>query len=375
MTDEKHDPDDLPELPDHAELADLPEIPDLPVMSEEPLMTEETILAARTSESKPAAEEIPELSDDSTPGAQAADKTPDPDPVPASSAPTAEPKPESAPASIEPVEIAADAELTPIADEAPKSKDGKPPLRKLDKALTHLGVASKFVVLGGLLPFIYPDPNLGGAEGSVWFSLAAKLIVLAAAYLWAKQVLHNWGPKLPGMLGKLADLKLARKPKAKEDDKPAKRKPQKQTSIKHPFPTGLHLVSILLLVVAFMLALRDPRQSMLGPVGPAETGILAWAAFTYVHILAYERWGHFNPLMPLMFLAMLFSGFASVAGGFGAAGIWKVFHILGGLLVGGGGGLAAYTIVEAMMQAKKEGDVKKAAQIEARKAARASRRK
>ena len=44
----------------------------------------------------------------------------------------------------------------------------------------------------------------------------------------------------------------------------------------------------------------------------------------------------------------------------------------GGLVVGIGGGLAAYTIVEAMMQAKKSGDAKKAAAIEARRQARKS---
>jgi hypothetical protein len=44
--------------------------------------------------------------------------------------------------------------------------------------------------------------------------------------------------------------------------------------------------------------------------------------------------------------------------------------ILGGGAVAAGGGLAAYTIAEAMMQAKKQGDRKKAEALEARKAAR-----
>jgi hypothetical protein len=39
-----------------------------------------------------------------------------------------------------------------------------------------------------------------------------------------------------------------------------------------------------------------------------------------------------------------------------------------------GGGLAAYTIVEALMQAKKEGDEKKRAALEARRAARQGRK-
>jgi hypothetical protein len=44
--------------------------------------------------------------------------------------------------------------------------------------------------------------------------------------------------------------------------------------------------------------------------------------------------------------------------------------IVGGAVVGAGGGFAGWTIVEAMMQAKKEGDAKKADALEARRAAR-----
>ena len=75
-----------------------------------------------------------------------------------------------------------------------------------------------------------------------------------------------------------------------------------------------------------------------------------------------------------MFLAMLFSGLAGVAGGIGAEGGQKIASLLGGVAVAAGGGLAAYTIVESMMHAKKEGDRKKAEALEARKAARKARR-
>ncbi len=389
MSDDKRtdrDLDDLPELPDHAELAELPEIPDLPEMPEEALLAEGTLGAP---------DEIPDLPDEVQPvPPPPAPKPTPPVPAPKPPAPTpSAPKPKlpgseppppkptppvaTAPAPPAPVAAIQDATLEPAeAELTPTSvggaSSGPPPLRDLDTALKHLALAAKCVVVGALLPFIVADPGLGSDGGSVWFSFGAKLVVLVAAWLWAKQVQHNWGPKLPGTLGKFAELNLAPKPKKQDDDKKPTRKPQRQTAIAHPFPTGLHLLSILLLVVAFMLSLRDPRGNMLGPVGPAEMGILAWAAFTNVHVLAYERWGKFNPLMPLMFLAMLFSGFASVFGGLGAEGISKAFHIVGGLAVGAGGGLAAYTIVEAMMQAKKEGDIKKAAAIEARKAARAS---
>ena len=63
--------------------------------------------------------------------------------------------------------------------------------------------------------------------------------------------------------------------------------------------------------------------------------------------------------------ALLFQ--AATGTGFDAAGA--------SIVVGAGGGFAAFTIVEAMIQAKKEGDIKKAAAIEARKAARKTKRK
>ena len=113
--------------------------------------------------------------------------------------------------------------------------------------------------------------------------------------------------------------------------------------------------------------------------GPAmaELGMLAWAAYTFVHIHSYERWGSFNPLFPLMFLGMLIGGISRTIFAFreGFSEMSGTFGVLGGAVVAVGGGLAAYTIVEAMMAAKKEGDIKKQAQIEARKKAREARKK
>ena len=102
---------------------------------------------------------------------------------------------------------------------------------------------------------------------------------------------------------------------------------------------------------------------------------IGWAAFTIVHIAAYARWGNFNPLFPLMFIAMPIVGIGSVLGGRAAEGLDKVFRMGGGGILLIGGGMAVYTIVEAMMQAKKEGDLKKAQALEARRAARKSKKK
>jgi len=265
------------------------------------------------------------------------------------------------------------ASLTEIESGAVGSSGGeRPPLRVLDKAPRHVALAAKIVVAGALLPFM--KPTSVGADGNVWMSFAAKVVMLGAAWLWLQQVHHNWGrPKLTGFLAGLADLTL--RPKPSGDAAKKSRRAQKTTSIEHPFPTGLHLVSLLLIVGSIPLSISDPRQGLLGPVGLAELGVLGWAAFSYVHVVNYERWGSFNPLFPLMFLGMLFAGVASVVAALSASGIWMLFHGIGGAAVGAGGGLAAYSIVEAMMQAKKEGDAKKTVELEKRKAARESRKK
>ena len=248
----------------------------------------------------------------------------------------------------------------------------KPPLRQLDKAPLHLRKAALIVVVGSFLPWM--------GHGGGWVtSIVGKLVVLAAAWLWFKQIEHNWGPKLPGALGKLAAL--AYRPKAKDGDDDGKRRARARrelapTALEHPFPTALHVLSLVCAIVGcVVLPSVDPARPNLA-IAAAEIGMLAWAAYTWVHIFAYERWGKFNPIFPLMFLGMVFGGATrvvfSVGDGFGSFSASAA--ILGGAIVAVGGGLAAYTIVEALMQAKKEGDEKKRAALEARRAARQGRK-
>jgi hypothetical protein len=248
----------------------------------------------------------------------------------------------------------------------------RPPLRVLDKAPQHLRLAALIVVAGSLLPWM---PGEGqGEPGTAWMmTLLAKAIMGAAAWAWLQQVYHDFGPKLTGVLAQLANLQLKPKPKADEADKQRRaRAKANPTQLVHPFPTGLHLLALLLAVAAVLVAANDPRKGLIGSNGIPEVIMLGWAAFTWVHIANYERWGGFNPLFPLMFLGMLFAGLMAVIAALGgeATGMTKLASLLGGAAVAGGGGLAAYTIAEAMMAAKKEGDRKKAEALEARKAAR-----
>jgi hypothetical protein len=271
-------------------------------------------------------------------------------------------------------------DLPDLPSEAPASAPppappagARPPLRVLDKAPQHLRLAALIVVAGCALPWM--PGRLEGPSGLGWLTtLCAKGIMALAAWLWMRQVLHDFGPPLPGLLGQLAGLHLrpARKDAAEGKERRAKQKSSAPTHLEHPFPTGLHALALLLVAAALVLAARDPRIGLGASSGVPEVAMLGWAAFTWVHIAGYERWSGFNPLFPLMFLGMLFAGTFAVLGSLRAdvAGSAKLFGILGGAAVAAGGGLAAYTIAEAMMQAKKEGDRKRSEALEARRAAR-----
>lgn len=251
----------------------------------------------------------------------------------------------------------------------------RPPLRVLDKAPRHLRLAAGIVVVGTLLPWM-PGTVKEPSQFAWLVTLLAKAIMGLAAWLWMQQVLHDFGPALKGVLGQLAGLHLIPKKKEAEDDGKARRaraKAAPTTHLEHPFPTGLHALALVLAIAALVVAARDPRIGLANTSsGIPEVAMLGWAAFTWVHIAGYERWGHFNPLFPLMFLGMLFAGAAAVIGALAgqAEGAAKLMGVLGGATVACGGGLAAYTIAEAMMQAKRDGDRKKAEALEARKASR-----
>jgi hypothetical protein len=330
-------PDDLPELPD-----DLPDLPDLPEA------------AAAVPAPKPPAP---------GPVAKAA-----PAPAPAPKPAPVKPAPAPAPKPVEPPVAAAAPASGPA---APLADGERPPLRVLDKAPTHLRLAALIVVGASLLPWMpgevsEPVPN-------AWImTLLAKGLVLAGAWIWLQQVLHNFGPARPGVIGQLGNLSLIPKKKVDDDAKGRRSSRQAQAAkhLEHPFPTGLHLISLLLAIGGLVLAAGDPRAGLIGSNGIAEVAMLGWAAFTWVHIASYERWGSFNPLFPLMFLGMLFAGAAGLLSALGVEGAGKLLGMLGGAGVAAGGGLAGYTIAEAMMQAKKEGDRKKAEALEARRAAR-----
>jgi len=310
-----------------------------------------------------------------------------PAPAPAGAVPSegaaASAAPAPAPsAALEEIPAGASAPAAPVGSGGDSAGDaaGPPKLRELDKAPLHLRKAALITAVGCLLPFL-------GSDAGIVTLVAAKVLALAGVWLWYKQVLHDFGPKEVGFLGRLASIDLGKLVKglAKKKVDPSEAKPRRRAAVpppgaavalQHPFPTALHVVSFLVMVTAcVVLPLLDPREGANAGKGMAEVGMLTWAAFTRVHIDSYERWGKFSPIFPLMFLGMVVAGAAGLvrAFGYGLGSPSGIAALLGGALVAAGGTLAAYTIVEALMQAKKEGDVKKQAALEARRAARKAR--
>ncbi|MFT5288946.1 MAG: hypothetical protein ACI82F_001005 [Planctomycetota bacterium] len=350
---------ELPELPDLPELEELPELPDLPVVPVASSPAPKPVVPIKPAPPKPAAAKKPAVPKPSPVQAKAGMAKP---------APLAELKEEPVSTMDSSTEGSADSPKATAA--APLAPGERPPLRSIEGAPQHLKKAAMFVTAGAIVPFM----NHGGS----WPIWLGKVCVLLGAFMWFKQVEHNWGPKLTGFFGNLAEMRKKSK-KEEDSDKPARRSIMNQdavASLEHPFPTGLHIVSLVLIICgALVLPFIEPVPVQ-GGKAIAELGVLAWAAVTIVHIHAYERWGKFNPIFPLLFAGMAFAGVMSVIGGIGGAadGIMRIAMTLGGALVAIGGGLAAFTIVEAMMEAKKEGDVKKEAQLEERRKARATRR-
>lgn len=211
--------------------------------------------------------------------------------------------------------------------------------RKLEKAPLHLRKAALIAAGFSLLPWI------GAVVTSVPLLLAAKAVVLAGIYVYYAEVCVRRGEakKVPGFFGPLQAIRNGQ---------------------------VLHAIALVIAVVGCS-SLVDGADWR----GWAEKGMLAWAAATWVHIYDYERGGRFNPLFPLMFLAHLTAGLFGFFGAVSAGDkdIPTLVAMAGSLGVAVGGGFAVYTIVEAMKQAKIEGEAKRQAALEARRAARRQR--
>ncbi len=230
------------------------------------------------------------------------------------------------------------------------SGDGQ--VRTPERAPQLLKRAAVILIVAGLFPWV--------GHGGGWMTLAAaKVVVLLGAWLFFQSIRTRTGEPLPGALAALGGMRWG--------PKPGERAKGFQALVGH-LPTALHLVAALFVLAGVFLPLFDPAEPGFGTAF-TEVALLAWGAITFVHISSYERGGGFSPIYPFVFLAP------------GLGGAVRFLQILadkpidplaalGCALAVTSGVIAVYTIGVALAQAKKEGDAKKAAALEARRAAR-----
>lgn len=223
--------------------------------------------------------------------------------------------------------------------------------RAQEKAPQLLLKAAKVLVAGSVLPWMGKDLGSGN-----WVNLVLKLGLLGGCMLVMKGVDAHYegaeakgfgtkpliggdGPKKKGMLGAL---------------------------------NGLHVVGTLVIVGLLVVQLSLYSDNLL-VIGESLTLLLG--GLTFAHIHSYLKGGSFNPLFPIMFAGCAIGGLFGLFGRLNAEpGAFKWLGVLGCLVLTAAGAGAVHTIAVAMMQAKKEGEAKKAAALEARKQARAATR-
>jgi hypothetical protein len=239
-----------------------------------------------------------------------------------------------------------------------------------------LGKAAWVLVAGSVLPWY-------GHNGT-WVTWgAAKLVVVLGCFLFYAAVVARTDQPVPAGLGGLGKLRWGPEFGAKAKN------PKEQ--ILGLVPTPLHLLAWIATIVGMILPFYDPAGAPAAAEAAedavatnfsalkalVEVGSLLLGAGTLVHIFAYKKGGHFNPLFPLLFLGPAMAGvliFVQTLFGGAPFTVPNLPKLLGSALSAGAGGVAVYTVALALMQAKKEGDAKKKAAMEARKAARAARR-
>ncbi|MEM8709391.1 MAG: hypothetical protein AAGG01_00450 [Planctomycetota bacterium] len=250
-------------------------------------------------------------------------------------------------------------------------QEERPQRRELEQAPILLRKASLVLILGAILPWMTSISTMGNMPWGPWAIAVGLTLIGGFAMLDANKAAA--GIKSTGLGSALAGAN----------------------------PMAGTIVGLVLFVVACGVAWSMGNSFFVGDefmgfdraafelpddVSPddnfsvralLELGTLFLGLATFAHILAYEYYGtKFNPLFPLMFLGPAVAGSLHVFTALtsDATGPSKLIGIVGSLVVAAGGIMAMYTMYVSMRQAKVEGDLKKAAERERRKAERASRR-
>jgi len=253
--------------------------------------------------------------------------------------------------------------LSDLPEGATLLKEGKIPYRpkerRLETAPRLLNRAAWVLVVGSLLPWY-------GHGGGLITVAGAKAVLALGCFFFYCSVIARTDAPVPAGLGALGKMRWGPEWGAKSRSI--------KDSLFQFIPTPLHVLAFITITAGFLMPLADKEiTDMLKAL--VEVGSMLLGCGTIVHIFAYRKGAHFSPLCPLLVLGPAFAGVSilvQVIGG-GAIGA-DPLRLLGSLLSGGAGLFAVYTMALSMMEAKKEGDAKKAEVLVARKAARAARR-
>lgn len=201
--------------------------------------------------------------------------------------------------------------------------------RELEAAPQMLRKAALILAVAALLPWLFPG-------GFHLMLLLGKAVVLLGALLHYWGILAAHGEPTPGLVAGLArrDARL-------------------------PRWIGLAVMAAGLAVPPYELGAIVERGTLL-------VGTLVW-----LQVLAYEKGGKFNPVGGLVIPLIGVAGIGRIATVFRN---FDLLALLGSLGVVAAGGLAGYTMVVAMKEAKAHGEAKKRAAIEERKRARAAQK-
>lgn len=241
--------------------------------------------------------------------------------------------------------------------------------RELEAAPKTLQNAAWILLAGALFPFM-------DAGGNMLVGFGAKAVGLLGCAMLAAGVYANRGQPVPWGLGFLGKPRFG---------PPFGSKPKNFVAgLLAGIPTPLHVVGILLLVAAPLVAWFDPsiaevnapliKQSLpataSGFRAAAEVAALLLGGCTLAHILSYKKGGKFSPLYPFLFGGPAFMGLSSMFTSFKSG---NFIAVVGSLIVAVAAGIGLYAIGVAMVQAKKEGDQKREESLAAKRAARKSR--
>ncbi len=259
--------------------------------------------------------------------------------------------------------------------EEPKTESPRKPAaasqkRELEQAPLMLRKASWILVIGALFPFF----------SALRYSAAAinKVGELTNAFDWKTWAIVKVLVVAGGWVAYECSL-------ARSGDKP---KSILMGLGKAHAKAGIGVASLLWIGAIVLLFMGSGVYVEISPSKTAEVFQIGMVAeimtlmlgmYAIEHIHGYEHGGKFNPLVPLLMVGPGIAGvlnllisskaaFSNPHSGLGAIGL------IGSVIVAAGGIFAIKIMIDSMKEAKVQGEIKKAAMREARKAERAAKR-